>query len=226
MNNKIELVRKNILIAVQKYKEELVGRRFLYIFDDKCIEVIFKIESFMHLTGVDSKSLRPKEFYKKAKDKTLKRNHMFFSARHPLKVALRKSEELVNIDVFSKSKVFVVMDLKTNTYTYAFSFSDKKITLGLTKDIKEDSSGNKIQLDYYVPRTFRVKEDITEGRDKNKVKEVIMILSKIDAQSKYNKVHYIDKVNFELLPKGIKDKIDEEVINYILKSKISESIVS
>ena len=216
---RVELVRKNILIAVQKYKDELVGRRFLYIFDDSFIEVIFKTESFMHLTGVDSKSLKPEKFYERAKDKTLKRYQMFFSKRYPLKTALKKSKELIDIDIFSNSKIFVVKDMETNTYTYAFSFSDKKMTLGLTKDTRKDSEGNEIELDYYVPKSFRVKEDATEGQDQSKVKEIIMILSKVDVTAKYTKVHYSNNVNFELLPIDIREKIDENIMINTLKMK-------
>ena len=32
LEQKVELVRQNVISAVQKYKDELVGRKFLYIF--------------------------------------------------------------------------------------------------------------------------------------------------------------------------------------------------
>lgn len=223
---KVELVRKNVLIAVQKYKDELVGRRFLYIFDDSFIEVIFKVESFMHLTGVSSKKLNPVKFYERAKDKKLKRNHMYFSTRYPLKTALKKSKELADIDIFSNSKIFVIMDMETNTYRYAFTFSDKKMTLGLTKDTKKDSDENEVELDYYVPKTFRVKEDATEGHNEDKVKEIIMILSKVDAEAKYTKVHYSNNAEFESFSTDIKEKIDENLIANMFRSKKSEDVSS
>lgn len=56
LEEKVELVRKNVISAVQKYKDELVGKKFLYIFDEQFIEVIYKTENFMHLTGIDSKN--------------------------------------------------------------------------------------------------------------------------------------------------------------------------
>lgn len=226
LDEKVELVRNNVISAVNKYKNELVGRRFLYIFGDQCIELIYKTENFMHLTGVGSKKLDSKKFYEKTKDKTLKRNHMFFSSRNPLKTALEKSNELSNIDIFSNSKIFVIEDMETSTYTYAFGFSDKRMTLGMTKDTIEDADGNEIELDYYVPRTFRVKEDATEGKDPSKVVEITMILSKTDAEAKYNRIHYGNRNQIESLVDKIKEQIDENLI--FSKSEIieKESIIN
>lgn len=212
IDEKIELVRKNVISAVQKYKGKLVGKKFIYIFNDEFIEVIYKTENFMHLTGVDSKVLKPNKFYNIAKNKKLKRNQMCFGQRHPLKIALQKSKELSNIDVFSDSKIYVVKDMKTSTYTYEFCFSDKKITLGLTKDTMKDSGGNEIELDYYVPRTLRVKEDATANNSSSKVIEVKMILSKTDKEAKYNKIHYGIREDIELLPGHIKDLIDDNIL--------------
>ena len=212
LEEKVELVRKNVISAVQKYKDELVGKKFLYIFDEQFIEVIYKTENFMHLTGIDSKKLKSQKFYEKTKDGTLKRNQMFFSKRNPLKTALEKSNELSNIDIFANSKIFIIKDMKTKTYTYAFSFSDKKITLGLMKDTKKDKDGNAIELDYYIPKTFRVKEDATKDQDPTSVVEITMILSKTDVEGKYNKIHYWDVNEILSLPDNIKALIDENLM--------------
>lgn len=40
------------------YKQHLVGRKFMYIFDNRYIEVIFKKENFRHLTGIDTRFLK------------------------------------------------------------------------------------------------------------------------------------------------------------------------
>ena len=56
---------KTIENAAKVYKDQLVGKTFLYVFDGRYIEVIFKAENFKHLTGVDS-SLSAKRFLKLA----------------------------------------------------------------------------------------------------------------------------------------------------------------
>ena len=58
-------IASEIAAAAKAYKRNLVGKTFLYIFDGQCIEVIFKIKDFKHLTGVDS-LLSAQDFYKKA----------------------------------------------------------------------------------------------------------------------------------------------------------------
>lgn len=144
LEEKVELVRKNVISAVQKYKDELVGKKFLYIFDEQFIEVIYKTENFMHLTGIDSKKLKSQKFYEKTKDGTLK--------------------------------------------------------------------GNEIELDYYIPKTFRVKEDATKDQDPTSVVEITMILSKTDVEGKYNKIHYGNVNEILSLPDKIKALIDENLI--------------
>lgn len=39
-----EILVKEIKEAAKLYKENLVGRRFMYVFDDRYIEVIYKAE--------------------------------------------------------------------------------------------------------------------------------------------------------------------------------------
>ena len=102
--------------------------------------------------------------------------------------------------------------MKTKTYTYAFSFSDKKMTLGLMKDTRKDEQGNEIELDYYIPKTFRVKEDATKDKDSTKVVRITLILSKTHVKGKYNKIHYGDENEITLLPDRIKNLIDENII--------------
>ena len=38
--------------AAKLYRDRLVGKRFMYVFDGRSIEVIYKAENFRHLTGV------------------------------------------------------------------------------------------------------------------------------------------------------------------------------
>ena len=39
--------------AAKLYRDRLVGKRFMYVFDGRYIEVIYKAENFRHLTGVE-----------------------------------------------------------------------------------------------------------------------------------------------------------------------------
>lgn len=60
-----EIIIKRICEAAQIYKERLVGKTFLILFEGHSIEVMFKADNFLHLCGVDT-YLYAKDFYKKA----------------------------------------------------------------------------------------------------------------------------------------------------------------
>ena len=74
--NKTILVQE-ICDAAKFYKELLVGRKFLLIFDNRCIEVVFKRDGFKHLTGVSS-NLTALSFYQKAVKGILRSNQVWF----------------------------------------------------------------------------------------------------------------------------------------------------
>ena len=59
---------KKIHNAAKNYQRYLAGKTFMYVYEEKSIEVVFKNSSFLHLTGVNTK-LKAKEFYKHAKTK-------------------------------------------------------------------------------------------------------------------------------------------------------------
>ena len=53
-DEKIQIT-KNIINAAKQYKKFLLGKTFMYCFEDKYIEVSFRKSDFAHLTGVDKK---------------------------------------------------------------------------------------------------------------------------------------------------------------------------
>lgn len=86
--NRINLVRQ-IITAAKLYKQNLVGKKFLYIFDCGYIEVIFRAKDFRHLTGVDT-NLSAMGFYMMACKGILTANQISFSSRHPYSTSVKK----------------------------------------------------------------------------------------------------------------------------------------
>ena len=78
--------------AARLYKQHLVGKTFLYVFDGRFIEVIYKTQNFRHLTGVDT-DLPAKRFYQNAVNRTLQANQIWFSPQHPYQLCLRKVKQ-------------------------------------------------------------------------------------------------------------------------------------
>ena len=69
--------------AAKRYKQYLVGHKFLYVFDGRSIEVLYKAQNFKHLTGVET-SLPAKRFYSSAVNDTLQAAQIGFNKAHPL----------------------------------------------------------------------------------------------------------------------------------------------
>lgn len=59
------MVINSINVAAAQYKQSLVGRVFLYVFEGNMIEVAYHETEFRHLTGVATK-LTAQSFYDKA----------------------------------------------------------------------------------------------------------------------------------------------------------------
>ena len=51
--------------VAKKYREYLVGKTFMFVYDNQYIEVMFKADSFFHLTGVASTLTAKKIFISK-----------------------------------------------------------------------------------------------------------------------------------------------------------------
>ncbi len=63
-NLKVNIIHE-IYAAALEYKNNMVGKTFLYVFVNRFIEVIFKTDNFKHLSGIAS-TLTPNEFYNEA----------------------------------------------------------------------------------------------------------------------------------------------------------------
>lgn len=57
-----EKIVQEIKVAADLYRKHLVGKRFLYVFEGRYIEVLYKAANFRHLTGVAT-NLSAKKFY-------------------------------------------------------------------------------------------------------------------------------------------------------------------
>ena len=75
-----EKIVQEIKTAASLYKKHLVGKRFLYVFEGRYIEVIYKAANFRHLTGVAT-NLSAKQFYNYAAKKLLQASQIYFTVQ-------------------------------------------------------------------------------------------------------------------------------------------------
>lgn len=202
--SKNQIVRR-IRKAAKNYKNYLVGRTFMFVYDDKCLEVMFKTSSFFHLTGVGSK-LSAKNFYKHAiSGNELKASEIYFDSDHPFDLVDLKTQYLKDLYKITITDVLIADDIITATTVYEIGITNIEIVLCLGKDT--DKFGNVIS-DRWVPYSFRV-ENI-DNKKYDKLYEVLWIFSKDSNNLKYDKLSFgnIDKI--DEIPDAIKTKISTE----------------
>ena len=197
---------KKIHKSAINYQQYLAGKTFLYIYEGKSIEVVFKNSSFLHLTGVNTK-LKAKEFYKHAKTKNgLKVKEFFFDKNHPYDLAEKKTEHLEDLYRITNTEVLITGDVVTLTTNYRIGITDLQFILlcGVNKD-----KHGKIIDDCLVPYSFRI-EDIKNDKFGD-LYEVDFIFSKQTNEAKYNKLEYKGSKEISKIPGEILTKINDKL---------------
>ncbi len=183
--DRLEIVDK-IEAAATLYKKYLVGKRFMYVFDGRYIEVIFKAENFRHLTGVDTK-VPAKRFYNYAVSGNLEASQIGFSSTHPYVLCTRKIKHIGDIAEMAMAECFMLEDIKTDTRSYKFGTTDLKLTLCLNKDL--DSSGNE-KSECFVVQSLRDEDCFSKSSE---VYTVTHIFSRQNSAKKYTDLLFMDK---------------------------------
>ena len=139
--------------AASQYKQNLVGKTFLYVFEGHMIEVAYHAEEFRHLTGVATQKLTALSFYDKAIDGTLQESQIYFDERHRIHLCKRKMKHIQNLSSVTNSALIVLEDVGSATETFHFAFTELKFTLCLGRDI--DPATGKQKNDYYIVKSLR-----------------------------------------------------------------------
>lgn len=192
--------------AAKKYKNHLVGKTFLFVYENGYIEVMFTTKAFFHLTGVNSR-LSAVDFYKRAvMDNGLRASEIFFDSEHPFDFANLKTLCLKDLYKITIQDVFIADGVVTATANYELAVTDLKITLCLGKDT--DKNGTVIS-GRWVPYSFRVEE--IDNNKLNDLYEVQFVFCK-DSNSpqtvKYREMTFGKKEELNNLPDEIKKMVD------------------
>ena len=204
LQDKKEIV-KEIIKAAKAYKLHLVGKTFLYVFDNRYIEVIYKTANFRHLTGVDTK-LSAKAFYKLAVSNKLQAGQVYFSANHPYQLCRKKVKHLNEISALAGTESFMLEEITTNTKTYKFGTTDLNFTLCFNQEL--DNTGN-IKGECYVAESLRDEDCFKKSKN---VYEVTHIFVKQNDEKIYRTILYNSvNANIEQLPINVKVLLEEKV---------------
>lgn len=198
-------IRQDIIDSARVYSQNLAGKAFLYIYGNEYFEVLFPVNHFLHLTGVETK-LSAKEFYKNAKKAKLTNNQFNFDARHPYANAKKKLPCLKRLPELTNDMVCILKDMQTVTIVYKLSVTNLEFTLGLTENI--DDKGNKIN-EFFVPMSLRVEDSSVEKSSDGEI--VDFIFSKDASLARYDTLLVEDKN--KIIPESIKHLISDKFYN-------------
>lgn len=203
---------KKIEDAAALYREKLVGKRFMYVFDGRYIEVIYKAENFRHLTGVET-YLAAKRFYSYAARKILTASQIWFTPTHPYDLCIRKVQHINEVAVMAGSESFMLEEIKTDTKSYKFGTTDLNFTLCMNKEL--DEQGNE-KGDCFVVQSLRDEDCFKKSKD---AYIVTHIFSRPNDEKNYTDLLYMDKsADIQSLPTEILELLDERLVLGFQKS--------
>lgn len=190
--------------AARLYKQHLVGKTFLYVFDGRFIEVIYKTQNFRHLTGVDT-DLPAKRFYQNAVNRTLQANQIWFSPQHPYQLCLRKVKHLCEVSTLAAAACFILEEIRTESRSYQFGTTDLHFTLCMNKEV--DDRGAEVGSCFVVQS---LRDEDCFAKSKN-VYTVTHILSKQNDQKLYTDLIYMDRASSRAdLPAEVRRRMTPE----------------
>lgn len=208
--DRIDLTNKICLAAIE-YKDKMVGKTFLYVFENRYIEVLFRTKDFLHLTGVET-NLSAKQFYKDALKGILRYNQIYFNGRHPYNLAIMKINQLVNISKVTDSELIILEEITTSSALYKFGITELDFTLCLGQDTNDMSN---IKSDIYTLRSLRAEDCFNKSND---CFIVNYILCKSNEEKYYKDIMYIEgKHTIENLPIKVQSKLNQSFKDEIIK---------
>lgn len=192
-----------IKTAASTYKQYLAGKTFMFVYGGEYLEVIFKNDSFMHLTGVAS-TLSAKDFMKKTFRRSLKHSEIYFDTNHPADFADIKTQHLHRLYELTISEVLLAKDINSMTAIYSIGVTNLEFVLCFGDNT--DKAGNKFN-DCLVPYSFRIEE--IKNDKFGDLFEVDFIFSKNTNSNKYTELTYGNIENLDKLNKDIYQKLDD-----------------
>ncbi len=212
-NKEVTEIIDRITKIAEQYKNNMIGKTFLILFEGESVEVVFKAENFLHLCGVDT-VLYAKDFYRKAVHGQLKESEIGFSSLHPYHFADIKTKHLSEALSIMNRESLVITDVVTKTRGYKLGTTDLEIVFCF--DSQLNINGKPIG-ETLIPYSLRI-EDISNNNF-DEMYEVDYVLSKKTGTKEYNTVEFGNK---ELLKDYLKDNgIDKYLINIPCEQSLS-----
>jgi len=207
MKTKEYVILNKIHQGAKSYKEHLLGKVFMFVYNDTFIEVLFKKSCFLHLTGVAT-NLYADDFFKKAlKKKGLMLHNISYDQTHPIDLILKKVFVLKDLYKVTIKEVFIIDNIVTATANYRIGVTDIEIVILFGPDINKNGE---LVSSYLIPYSLRV-ENIANNKFGNMF-EIEYTFVKENGQKKYAEISYKGKKKISEFPDKILGKLDESLL--------------
>jgi len=208
--NKFQIL-KLIYISAKIYKEKVLDKSFMFVFNNEYIEVVFKKNNFKHLTGVSS-NLNANQFFKNALMFHIFPSQIKFDLYHPYSLSIEKLTYLNKIHELLHNQCVALKDVTTQTSKYIFGSTNLYFVLLFEKEINDNGNVSSSKL---IVKSIRGDCCI----DKAKTKYFVdYIFSKDSNSNKYNNISFCKDSKIEL-PKDVINKLDKNLIDKIICNK-------
>ena len=190
MSVNINRITRKINQAGKIYKNDLIGKTFIILYEGHSAEIMFGADNFKHLCGVES-TMPAKDFYKKASKGLLSPSEISFTQKHPANLASLKTDHLSSALTMITRDAFIITDITAQTRIFKIGATD--LDLLLCFDSKLNTNGNPVG-NLFVPYSLRV-ENIPNPKFNNMF-EMDYVLSKQTSAPVYDTLVYgkIDKL--------------------------------
>lgn len=176
-------IAKRINEAAIYYKNNIINKDFLILFEGNSIEFSFTRKNFLHFCGVEAKYMSALDFFKKASKGKVTSKNFYFTKDHPFNLASLKTENLINMFTLLQKDSLMITDLYTKTKSFKLGAIDCNIVICL--DFVKSKMSDQYDL---IPFSLRV-EDVPTSRF-NKIYEVDYVLSKEAGSKEYNTIEF------------------------------------
>lgn len=209
LNKLKEMIKSSIEDAAKEYSK-LAGKTFLFVYDDKFVELAFLTDRFAHLTGIKLYT-NAHSFYKNAKNKILSINEYGFDERHRFENAKKKPLELLQITSWLTSESIILENIKiSENNNYDIGLTNSKSSILFVKNTDKDKN---IINNWYVPCSLRVKDScLAKAKDTRKI---TFIFVKEAKQNKYTSLLAKDQDAF--VPDSVEHLLSKELYDLYKK---------
>ncbi len=183
-NKRLEKLKISVKSSIEnaaKAYSKVADKTFLFVYDEKYVEIAFLTDRFAHLTGVKLYT-KAHSFYENAKNGILSIDEYGFDKAHTFENAKKKPLEILQIASWLTSESIILENVEIsegNIFDVGLTNSQSSLLF-----VKNTDKNKNIINNWYVPCSLRVKDSCINKAEKTS--KISFIFVKEAKQREYN----------------------------------------